>query len=164
MTDNPNAGGIPLTEGDNPVPVVARFYDLGQIGTCTFVFGPLAGSWFLSRNWKAFGNDGAAFRTLLTGTVGTMAMLVGVLFLPDNIPHFIVPAAYTAIISSVATSQQKAGIDALKAKGIPRASGWRAFFVGLAWLVLTVILFFAVLMIIESAFPGLIPDPDAKPK
>lgn len=144
--------------GDVAVPPVVRFYDMNQISWGTFLGGPMAGCWFLSTNWRLLGEGGTAFRTLVTGIVGTMAMLVAIQFLPDNIPHFIIPAAYTAVLASVAKAHQKAKLDEFLAKGGKAYSSWRALFVSFLWLGITLVLFVALGLLLDAVFPGFLPD------
>jgi hypothetical protein len=147
MTDEPS-------EGDSTASKDLRFYDPYQIGLFTFFFGPLAGAWYLSRNWKAFGDEGAAFRTMLTGWAGTMLMIVCMQFLPEEFPKIVLPLAYVGIVECIVKTQQQAGIESLKAAGVPRASTIRAFSVGLLWLAIMVVSVTALFMV----FPGLFPD------
>lgn len=145
--------------GDAAVaPPVVRFYDMNQISWGTFVGGPMAGCWFLSSNWKLLGEGGPAFRTMVTGFVLTMALLVAVQFLPENIPGFVVPAAYTAIMTAIAKAQQKVKLDELLAKGGKAYPSWRALVISFLWLAITIVLFVALGLALDAAFPGFLPD------
>ena len=139
-------------------PPGVRLYGISQIAWSTFLFGPLAGGWFMSRNFKVFGEEGAAFRTALTGFIGALATVAAAIFLPENFPGKLIPLFYLTVVSALAAKLQKERLEALKATGIPQASGGRVFLVGFLCLVITLVSAFAVFIAIDSAFPGLLPD------
>lgn len=137
----------------------APVYSVAQIGWSSFFFGPLAGVWFMSRNFAVFGEEGVAFRAVLTGIVGTLFVFIGASFLPESFPNSVVPAVYVGLITALATSLQKQRVEELQAQGFRKATNWRVIGSGLVCLLVTLALVFGALLAIDNAFPGLLPEP-----
>ncbi len=116
-----------------------KVYSIGWMAFGAYLGGPLAGAYFLSKNFEFFGDKGAARTSLLIGALGTLFLFGGLAFIPEpyinKIPNSVLPLLYTSIIYTYATTHQKKNIDVHKAEGGKVFSGWRITGISLLCLV-----------------------------
>src|SRR3989338_3835782 len=79
-----------------------KFYSKMWIVIGTLIGGPLAGCYYLSRNFKSLGNSVLAKTALLTGIYSTLLVFGLVVLIPkslsDRIPSYTIPLVYTILI------------------------------------------------------------------
>jgi hypothetical protein len=133
-------------------------YSPRQIYTAALLSGPLAGAWFLSRNFHLLSRDTDCRRTLILGVAVTVGLFPLVLVLPKNMPHIVLPIAYSAPFYYFAQHRFSADADA----GMGFLKGWRTWLkvigISLAWLALTLLVCLAVWIPIARFLPNLLPN------
>lgn len=79
----------------------------------TFLGGPLVAGYFISENYKAFGEQKNANKTWLFTILATVVIFLIIVLIPDsvNIPNFLFPLAYTAIVTAIVKKMQGEKID-----------------------------------------------------
>ena len=123
-----------------------------NIVAATFLGGPLAGGYLISRNFRILGNDDAAEHSLLIAII-TAILIFGNLFvmLPENFPLIAIPIVSAAIVFYIVRSYQGQQIKEHLEKGDQKASPlWKAVGVGLIALVLSLQFSFIVAVAVES--------------
>src|SRR4029077_14950967 len=85
-----------------------RGYSPTQVAVSSFLGGPLATVYVLWRNFLSLGDSSAAAKTAIWGILMVLAFILVLPFIPDNIPipRVVIPAAYTAMATSVAQKYQ----------------------------------------------------------
>jgi hypothetical protein len=115
-------------------------YSPRQIYTGALVGGPLAGAWLISRNFTLLSKSSDCRKTLLVGLVAVAGLFPVLLILPKSFPPVVIPIAYSYPFYYFAERRFIASADS----GVTLRKGWRTWLtvigVGVAWLVLTVIL------------------------
>jgi hypothetical protein len=77
----------------------------------TMLGGPLAGGYYLYRNFKIFNNSLNAKLSLLLSILITIFLLFVANSIPENVPRSLIPVIYTGIIYIIATYSQGKTID-----------------------------------------------------
>lgn len=111
-----------------------RTYTVGQIGVCTFLSGPIAGGWMLSKNYAAFGEEDKSRAALMYTGLGIIALCALLPFVPENFPSSAIPAAYTGAVGYVAYTDKE------NIETFTRQSHWKAFGLSLVSLVIFLVL------------------------
>jgi hypothetical protein len=144
---------------DEQVPASSKVYSPRQIYVASFIGGPLSGGWFLSRNYRAISNSPAAIRSLVAGWAIVVALFPLMFVLPEKIPNYVIPIAYSAGFYYFA--KPRFSPDA--ARGIGIVSGWRQWLkiigISLCWLALTFALWVGGGILFGQFFPGIHPGP-----
>jgi hypothetical protein len=132
-------------------------YSPRQIYTAAFLSGPLAGAWFLSRNFHLLLRNSDCRRTLIIGVVVTVALFPLLLFLPKNVPNIVIPIAYSYPFYYFAQRRFPADADT----GIGFLTGWRSWLkvigISVAWLALTVMVWAAAWILTAQFLPNFLP-------
>lgn len=129
-------------------------YSLRAISLATFFGGPLAASYLVKRNFEAFGKDKQGRNALIMGIAFTVAMF-GLLFslpeeIADKIPNFILPVIYTGIIALLVEWKLGARMHKHADEGGEFHSLWKAFFVGLVFLVILMAGVFSTVFVMDK--------------
>ncbi len=130
----------------------ARLHTPKNIVAATFLGGPLAGGYLISRNFRILGNDDAGEHSLLIAIIAAV-LIFGNLFvlLPENFPLIAIPIVSAAIVFYIVRSYQGQQIKEHLKKGDQKASPlWKAVGVGLIALVLSLQFSFIVAVAAES--------------
>lgn len=118
-----------------------RLFTNAAISVSTFVGGPLAAGYLLSRNFEALGQVANARRVLRGGIAVTAGLFLVIVLLPEHvaasIPKSLVPALYSAIASGIVFGSQQEAIDAHLKAGGRRGSGWTVAGISVLSLALT---------------------------
>jgi hypothetical protein len=116
MEDFQNPYAPPKAELSQPQPAELPsgnpMFTPGQALFGTFFGGPLAGTYFLRSNFLAKGELARAKATTLWGIAFSLAMLGLLPFLPDRMPHWILPLAYGSIVRAIVEKMQLRKADA----------------------------------------------------
>jgi hypothetical protein len=116
----------------------ARLHTQKNIVAATFLGGPLAGGYLISRNFRALGNDDAGEHSLLIAIIAAVVIFGNLPFLlPEQFQLLSIPVVSAAIVFYIVRSYQGQQIKEHLEKGNQKASLWKAVAVGLIALVLS---------------------------
>jgi hypothetical protein len=139
---------------EEPTRSSLRMYSPRQIYVASFVGGPFAGAWFVSRNYRTLSKSTAAFRSIVVGCIAVIAMVPLILVLPEHFPNLVVPIAYSIAFYYFA----KPRFVEDSAMGIAFGRGWRHWVtligVSILWLALTFALWIGGLVLLDRVLPG----------
>lgn len=132
-----------------------KIYTKNSINIGSFLGGPMAGLYMVSKNFSNFGKIELAKKIFWIGVLSTMVLLGFFIFIPENIvnkiPMYIIPAMYTLIIYQYASSSQGEEIDKhIQNKG-ERHSGWKVTGIIILSLFFSLLYFF-LLVFIQGLF------------
>lgn len=127
-----------------------KIYTVNTIRVTTFLFGPLAAG-YLSQNYKAFNQRDKVIVTWVIAGIALIlvCLVVGLTINVERFPKFIVPLAYAWGTQLLVQSLQGQQINRHIATGGKTFSMWRALFAGLICLAATLVLIYALIMIID---------------
>lgn len=131
-------------------------WSVKQISIASFLAGPMAGCYFLGKNFREFGSPTYAKWCYLTGFLATLLFLAIPFFAPEQflkyIPSKIIPIVYTSIITSYAHVYQNKIIKEKMDQGAQRRSfGW-CFLLIFSFVVIQLSLLFVCPFIFEWLF------------
>lgn len=126
-----------------PVASAARLYSSRQIYLASFLGGPMAAAWIMSRNFRALSEQAQATRLLWQGLAVTFAVIAVALVLPEQVPRYIWPITYSVLIYQYA----RAVFDARYKRHLSEAGA-----LGSWWMVVAVSLI-GILIVIALALP-----------
>jgi len=130
-----------------------KVFSLQQLSLATVFFGPFAGVYLLARNFRLLGDIFKAKRTLIFGYSLATLYLIGTVFIPDNVGHFLrygLPWVPAGIIYQIAYYQQKQAIVGYGTSGsMKRYSAWKMLGVGLLSLLVSLFILFAAYAVVK---------------
>jgi hypothetical protein len=126
----------------------AKMFSARQAWGGTLLGGPLAGAYFIRVNFVARGERKRAAIATFLGVVITLAIVAVVPFMPERLPHSIIPIAYSMAAWSIVEQLQLSKAEAAKT---PLHSNWRV--VGVALLGFVLFLFLIGLEFLFLAGP-----------
>ena len=147
---NPYAPPAPATHVGHD----RKVHSPGQVAWASFLGFPLAGAVLMAANHRIFGDPESARSVLCAGGIATAAIVAAALFLPDNIPGFVFPAAYTYLVYLWAKSTQGGSVGRHLASGRPKASSWVATGIGLVCSIGLLTILLAVALVIPESWLG----------
>lgn len=128
-----------------------KVWSIGQIGALTFLGGPFAGTFLLSKNYRVFENPSAAKKILQLGALYTTLFFIIIALLPEalleKLPNYSLPVVYIVILLQYAKKHQKALITEHLKVG-KKHSCWKVFGLTFVFLPLTLIWGFGLTYII----------------
>jgi hypothetical protein len=120
-----------------------KIFTANNIWTGTMIGGPLAGGYYLYKNFKAFDDNdwSIAIFTLLVSIVFTIALVIIIPFLPENLPGILIPLLYTGIVHFIVVLTQEKNIKKhISENG--KLHGWiKTIVISLICLAITILLF-----------------------
>lgn len=124
-----------------------KVYMPGWIGFATYVGGLFAGCYLLSKNDAVLGEENRSASLFSLGIIGTIAVgfLLGFMSTEwvSKIPDSLIPLTYTlAMYMYVEKTQRESILTGIESGQLVKASGWRAFGIGLLCLIFTIVLLF----------------------
>ena len=133
-----------------------KFYTIGWIAFGSYLGGPLAGAYMLSKNFENFGEVDDAENTMRIGIITTL-LLFGLLpFIPTSImihiPKHLIPVVYTAAIYAFTKRHQEKDIQAHLKNSGAKHSGWDAFWVSLVSFVISFAYALILMFVLEKVF------------
>lgn len=130
-----------------------KLFSTIAISLTTFICGPFAGVYMLSRNFKGLGNNHAARNTMIIGMIASALFIIGFFILPDNItskiPGSLISLVFAGIITAFTYSRQGNDLSEHKRKNFPFFK-WRVLGVGLISILVTLILGLSAYMVADS--------------
>lgn len=135
-----------------PSTITHKLYNERAILIATFVGGPLAGGYLLSRNFGALNEPAKASRTWII-SIGVLLLLAGSSFLPaaDKIPAVVYSFACCMTAHFAAKKFQGSSIALHQTNGGSFYGTWRAVRVGLLSCLLMVALFFGLVYLTDAS-------------
>ena len=128
-----------------------EYFSPRQVYIGTFVGGPLAAGYYLSKNFKLMEKPALDTACKVLGVIFTI-MLFGVTFqLPKDFPNTLIPIVYSAVAASIVWQWQitKEEVEAVDLYTFQ--SNWRVAGISLASLLLTVAGLFLVVFFVPVA-------------
>ncbi|WP_295936257.1 hypothetical protein [uncultured Alistipes sp.] len=141
-----------------------RIYTDNMIWVATYLGGPLVAGYLIAENFKAFDQGDKAKITWITAIIGLLLISAGVSLIPDhvNIPNYIIPLSYTAIVYMLVKYYQGRSIFAHIESGGEPFGWWRAIVIGLIGCAITfalifvfVFLFYSICSVIFDPIPAI---------
>jgi len=135
-----------------------KLYTTNWVIFATYIGGPLAGAYLMSKNFENLNNKKFALNTLIIGILATL-LLFGILpFIPESIlnsiPNYIIPAIYTSIIYGFMKKYQDKDIkEYLKNNGV-KQSWWKAMGIAILSLIISMLYFFVLIILIPESMLG----------
>jgi hypothetical protein len=116
-----------------------RFYTPGQITWAAFLGGPLAGFWFISKNFLFLNEPEKAKTAIAYGVAASFVLGAIVLVLNKIFPHFspdeVLPFAYAGAVGAYART---VSLPLLSADAALKGSTWHVFGLGSALMIPTI--------------------------
>jgi hypothetical protein len=109
------------TRGDR----VHKVFSPGQAGIGTFLGGPLAGTYFVRANFLASGDVRRARSTLMVGIAASILILLALPFLPEKMPGYLIPIAYTIAVRTLVEKLQFTKRQIVESDELTFQSSWR---------------------------------------
>lgn len=136
---------------ENPEFTALKVYTEKDISIGTFFGGPLASAILISKNYKTFGKEDSARNALYLGIILSILLLLIIFLLPDSIPdkllNFSLPLIFAGIVCLITHKYQKKDIDEYLTKGVPKASAWGAFGIGIMSSAIYLIILFPIALL-----------------
>ncbi len=118
--------------------VKKKMYSPTQVGLGTFLGGPLAGTYFLKRNFDSLSKDIESKKTLIIGLIFSVAMITVLLILKDkfpNFPYFSIVALYMAPVMLVNKQNQLTKESIRDSSEYDFQSNWKVLGLSIAWFI-----------------------------
>ena len=141
--------GSPQVSSDAPPPAY-RLYTPGQVTLATFLGAPVAGSVLLASNARRLRSRSSPGLTVAFGVAGTLLLFALAYLLPDNVPSTVLPIGYTVAMYQVARQLQGFRVDSHLAAGGRKRSWWAAAGIGLAFMILVLLIAFAIALLLPD--------------
>ncbi|MEK7545102.1 MAG: hypothetical protein AAB551_03145 [Patescibacteria group bacterium] len=133
-----------------------KLYTIGWISFASYLGGPLAGCYMLSKNFENFGKINEAEETLRIGTITTLLLFGLLAFIPESImvhiPKHLIPVMYTIAIYAFTKKHQEKDIQTHLKNGGTKHSGWDAFWVSLVSFVASLAYALVLMFVLEKVF------------
>ena len=129
-------------------------YSPRQIFLASFVGGPAAAAWFISRNYRALSRPERVRQSLVLGGVAMGALMLLVFLLPQKTPNNALPIVYSAAIYYYARKEFGSVVTSHLAAGGPKGSWWLVVGIALLSVVAFLGLVVAVALLFGALFPG----------
>lgn len=96
----------------------------------TFLGSPVVAGYLMAKNYKAWGDEDSAKRSMIFGLVGTIFIVAVIVLLPEEmmskVPNYLLPIIYTAVVQGLAEHYQSDQIEQHLENGHGRESYWKA--------------------------------------
>lgn len=121
-----------------------------EVTVGTFLGGPLAAGYFIAENYKTFENNAKAKMTWFIAIITTIVIFGSTLFTPEDTPNFIIPAIYTGMAGWLVKHFQGQTISDHIDNGGQIHSWGRTIVISLISLLITFIVFMALIFLSEQ--------------
>lgn len=125
------------------------FYSSNQIFAASLIGGPIAAAWFAASNFRALGQFTKARRVILWSVLAAAVLTGLAVVLPDSIPNFAVPLAYSVAIRALAESLFKSVVHSHSGAGLS-GSWWRVVGVSFLWMLLFLACAVGILVVLDQ--------------
>lgn len=125
-----------------------KVYSSFGITLGVFLGGPLAGAYFIAKNYDQFGAHEASKTAIRIGLIITLAVFASLLLLPENIiqgiPNFILPVIFVVASRYLVDKYQKDQLEEFINSGGSKESNWKV--VGISLVIAFGTVFAAIVM------------------
>ena len=127
---------------------IKEFFSPRQVYVGTFIGGPIAAAYYLSKNFESMDKTNFANLSIAACLIFTVFLFWFTFQLPEHFPNTLIPIAYSAIAAGIAWQWQvsKEEVEAVESYGFQ--SNWKVAGVSVGALVVTVVCLFCVLMVL----------------
>ena len=132
-------------------PAQRKLYSPAQITLAALLGAPGAAGWFIGRNERQLGRPANGLRWFWGSVIGTIAMMIVVLLLPVNFPRQALAIGYVAGFYAAAKSLYGSLLKEHRTAGGQVGSWWKVVGVSLLFLVIFVVLSFAVAFLMPAS-------------
>jgi hypothetical protein len=137
------------------IPKVAGVYTPNQVAVSAFVGGPLPACWLAALNAGQLRQPAQRAIWFCLGLVGTaLVIYIGLFLLPDWVPPYLFPVAYTLGLREAVRNIQGNDLTDLRARGAKQGSWIVVVGVALVGLVLML----GIVAVIVYKFPAALPQ------
>lgn len=131
-----------------------RVYTPVQVAVASFVGGPLPACWMAAHNASEMRRPAQRAGWLIAGVIGTaLVFYVGLFLLPDWVPPYLLPVAYTLALREGVRNVQGSDLSDLGAAGAKQGSWGVVIGFALAGLALML----GIVAVIVFKFPAALP-------
>lgn len=132
-----------------------KLYTTGWVGFATYLGGPLAGAYLMSKNFESLNKKDCAQNALKNGIIATLLLFGLLAFIPesimDQVPNSLIPLTYTSVIWSLMTKYQDKEIkEHLKNNGV-KQSGWKVTGIAILSLIISLVYCIALIMLLPES-------------
>lgn len=127
---------------------VQKVYSPTQIAVAAFIGGFVSVIYFLYANFVALDNEDGKSKTLLYGTMFTVALIAILPFLPDNTPSMPFIIAYVVAGRTLSEKYQMTKKDIIESNEFDFHSNWRVFGISLLCMVASVVIVVVPIMLL----------------
>jgi hypothetical protein len=133
-------------------PPAFKLYKDNSIFVGTILGGPLVAGYLAAENFKQIGEMEMVKKTWTIAIFSSILIFAGILFIPNiqKVPNFFLPLAYTMIAQYLVQTSQGAAIKTHVEKGGQTYSAWRAAWIGLIGLVITLAIIFLYVVLTKN--------------
>jgi|GEM_PF-5585068 len=145
--------------------LVPRYYSSAQIFIATLLGGLISGVLLMAKNFKFWGEYDKARTTWFYGLMGAVVFCIAALLVPDAVPDAVWAAVPPAVIGVLVDKYQKKTLtEFVNSKtGMPQ-SNWKVAGYSVLGLIAILVLFLFIAVVLDSFYPGLLPDVDTSAK
>lgn len=128
-----------------------KFYTTIWVLIGTYLGGPLAGSYLMSKNFEALNQKNYAKNTLLIGIIANSLLFGLLIIIPssviDQIPNSMIPLTYTSAIYGLMIKFQDKEIKENLKDDENKQSGWKVIGIVILSLIISFLYVFTLLML-----------------
>ncbi len=128
----------------------SKLYTDESIRVGTLLGGPLVAGYLISENYKQLGEQGKTRTTWLYAILTTIVVFIIAFFLPENIPKYILPFAYSIATFYLVQNLQGEKIRAHRDAGGQIWSVWRAVLAGIIGGIILIAIYITVFFLVEK--------------
>lgn len=130
-------------------------YSARAIALATFLGGPIAAGYLISKNYTSLNKPQQAKTALIIGIIFTFIILGSFFLIPDNIldtiPNYLIPVVYSGIIMAIVEVKLGNQLRVYKENGHKFASIWKAVGVGFISLLIFLVLTLGLVFLKEDS-------------
>jgi branched-subunit amino acid permease len=121
--------GINAIFGSNSHFMDRKIYNEKMVRVSTLLAGPFAAAYLMAENYKTFGQEKLARKSLIFGSVTTVFIFGTLLLLPekvlDKVPRFLLPILFSIIAQLLMRKLQTPEIETYLTEGGQKHSNWK---------------------------------------
>ena len=126
-----------------------KVYTEGWVMFASYVGGPLAASYLISKNFSTFEEENMARNTLMVGIILSIILFTSLMLIPeaimDKVPNSLIPITYTAGFYAFMKKYQNKKIKEHLSNNGKKKSGWKVTGIAILCLIITVLFIIALL-------------------
>lgn len=135
-----------------------KLYTKGWVIFGTYLGGPLAGCYLVSKNLETLGQKDLAQKIFRIGIISTIIIFGAIIFIPesimDKIPYSVIPFTYTVAIGWYLAQKQGKTIDEYVKNGGKTYSGWKVIGIAILSLIISLVYIVALVFLLPENLIG----------